>query len=108
MRAGRMLLTLEALGLVNRIGEKIAPAYRLVFHVGLWLFCEKVSRSAKFYYGNDSIELSRMLEGARVAMCWTCVPASGRKLWCAPGPRHMLPRLRSSHWPRSCSGSTPP
>lgn len=59
-----MLLTLEALGLVKRIGEKIAPAYRLVFHVGLWLFCEKVSRSAKFYYGNDSIELSRMLEGA--------------------------------------------
>ena len=59
-----LLSTLEALGLVNRIGDRVAPAYQLVFHLGLWLFCEKTSPSAKFYYGNDSIELSRMLLGA--------------------------------------------
>jgi hypothetical protein len=43
--------TLEALGLVNRTGDRVATPYRLVFHLGLWLFCEKKSPSAKFYYG---------------------------------------------------------
>ena len=59
-----LLSTVEALGLLNRIGDRVKPEYQLVFHLGLWLFCETVSPSAKFYYGNDSIELSRMLLGA--------------------------------------------
>jgi len=59
-----LLSTIEALGLVNRAGDKVVSAYRLVYHLGLWLFCEKVTPSAKFYYGNDSIELSRMVQGA--------------------------------------------
>jgi methylase of polypeptide subunit release factors len=59
-----LLAALEALGLVNRIGDRVAPAYQLVFHLGLWLFCEKkMSPSTKFSYGNASIELSRMLLG---------------------------------------------
>jgi hypothetical protein len=67
-----LLSMLEALGLVNRMGTKVASAYRLVFHLGLWLFCETVSASAKFYYGNDSIELSRMLEGAQGSVLDLC------------------------------------
>jgi methylase of polypeptide subunit release factors len=59
-----LLSTIATLGLVNRIGDRVAPTFRMVFHRGLWLFCEIVSPSAKFYYGNDSIELSRMLGGA--------------------------------------------
>ncbi|MGA3327745.1 MAG: methyltransferase [Terriglobia bacterium] len=59
-----LLSTLEALGLLNGIGDRVAPAYRLLSHLGLWLFCEKTSPSTKFYYGNCSLELSRMFDGA--------------------------------------------
>ena len=78
-----LLSTLEALGLVNRIGDKVAPKYRLVFHQGLWLFCEKVSRSAKFYYGNDSIDLSRILAGAEGSVLDLC----SRRRDAGPGMR---------------------
>ena len=84
-----VLSTLEALGLVNRVGEKVAPAYRLVFHVGLWLFCEKVSRSAKFYYGNDSIELSRVLEGAGGRVLDLCSGVGTQALVCARTAAHV-------------------
>ena len=67
-----LLSTVEALGLVNRIGDRVATAYRLVFQLGLWLFCERVLPSAKFYYGNDSVELSRMLEGAEGSVLDLC------------------------------------
>ncbi len=83
------LSTLEELGLVNRTGEKIAPAYRLVFHLGLWLFCEKVSRSAKFYYGNDSIELSRILEGAGGNVLDLCSGVGTQALMCARSAAHV-------------------
>ncbi len=61
--------TVEALGLVcrvgdERVGDRVATGYRLVFHLGLWLFCEWNSPTAKFYYGNDSLLLSRTLDGA--------------------------------------------
>ena len=78
-----LLSTVEALGLVNRIGDRVAPAYRLVFHLGLWLFCEKVSPSAKFYYGNDSIELSRMLVGAEGSVLDLCSGVGTQALVCA-------------------------
>jgi methylase of polypeptide subunit release factors len=78
-----LLSTVEALGLVNRIGDRVAPAYRLVFHLGLWLFCEKVSPSAKFYYGNDSIELSRMLVGAEGGVLDLCSGVGTQALVCA-------------------------
>ncbi len=78
-----LLSTVEALGLVNRIGDRVAPAYRLVFHLGLWLFCEKVSPSAKFYYGNDSIELSRMLVRAEGSVLDLCSGVGTQALVCA-------------------------
>ena len=55
--------TVEEIGLVKRVEDRVAAGYRLVFHLGLWLFCEWKSPSAKFYYGNDSILLSRTLDG---------------------------------------------
>jgi len=78
-----LLSTLEALGLLNRIGDRIAPAYRLVFHLGLWLFCEKVSSSAKFYYGYDSIQLSRMVAGAEGSVLDLCSGVGTQALVCA-------------------------
>jgi len=75
-----LLSRLEALGLLNRIGDMIAPAYRLVFHLGLWLFCEKVSPSAKFYYGYDSIQLSRMVAGAEGSVLDLC-SGVGTQAW---------------------------
>jgi methylase of polypeptide subunit release factors len=78
-----VLSTLEALGLVNRLGDKLASAYRLVFHLGLGLFCEKVSRSAKFYYGYDSIQLSRMIAGAEGSVLDLCSGAGAQALVCA-------------------------
>ena len=80
---GGLLSTLEALGLVNRIGDKVASKYRLVFHQGLWLFCEKVSRSAKFYYGNDSIVLSRTLAGVEGSVLDLCSGVGTQALVCA-------------------------
>ena len=80
---GELLSTVEALGLVKRIGDRVAPAYRLVFHLGLWLFCETVSPSAKFYYGNDSIELSRMLAGAEGSVLDLCTGVGTQALVCA-------------------------
>ena len=84
-----LLSTLEALGLVNRTGDRVAPAYRLVFHLGLWLFCEKVSPSAKFYYGNDSIELSRMLVGAKGSVLDLCSGVGTQALVCARTAAHV-------------------
>jgi methylase of polypeptide subunit release factors len=56
--------TVEALGLVKREAGRVAAGYRLVYHLGLWLFCEWKSPTAKFYYGNDSLLLSRTLDRA--------------------------------------------
>jgi len=78
------LAAVEALGLVNRIGERVAPAHRLVFHLGLWLFCETVSPSARFYYGNDSMELSRTLQGAEGSVLDLCSGVGTPALVCAP------------------------
>jgi methylase of polypeptide subunit release factors len=80
---GEILLTVEELGLVNRIGDRIEPSYRLVSHLGLWLFCENVSPSAMFYYGNDSAELSRVLEGAEGAVLDLCSGVGTQALVCA-------------------------
>lgn len=78
-----MFSTIEVLGLVNRTGDRVAPTYRLVFHRGLWLFCETVSPWAKFYYGNDSRELSRMLGGATGTVLDLCSGVGAQALICA-------------------------
>jgi methylase of polypeptide subunit release factors len=78
-----VLSTLEGLGLVNSMGDRLAPAYRLVLHLGLWLFCDKVTSAAKFYYGNDSIELSHVLEGAQGNVLDLCSGVGTQALVCA-------------------------
>ena len=68
-----IISTLESLGLVNRSGDTItAGEYRLVSHLGLFLFCHTLTASAKLYYGNDSLALSRLLlpvEGRALDLC---------------------------------------
>ena len=59
-----LVAAIEELGLASGQGDRIDPVYRLANHMGIWLFHEKVSPSARCYYGNDSFELSRMLMGA--------------------------------------------
>jgi methylase of polypeptide subunit release factors len=85
----QVLSTIEALGLVHRIGDRIEPAYRLVSHLGLWLFCENVSSAAKFYYGNDSLELSRVLEGAKGSVLDLCSGVGTQALVCARTAEHV-------------------
>jgi methylase of polypeptide subunit release factors len=70
------LSKMEELGLAG-------PAYRLVSHLGLWLICETVSPTAKFYYGNDSIELSRVLEGVEGDVLDLCSGVGAQALVCA-------------------------
>jgi methylase of polypeptide subunit release factors len=70
------LSKLEELGLAG-------PAYRLVSHLGLWLICETVSPTAKFYYGNDSIELSRVVEGVEGDVLDLCSGVGTQALVCA-------------------------
>jgi methylase of polypeptide subunit release factors len=78
-----LLAGLEALGLVNRIEDRVATPYRLAFHMGLGLFYEKASPSARFYYGNDSTELSRMLVGATGNVLDLCSGVGPQALVCA-------------------------
>ena len=53
---------LEDLGIIQRDGNILSTGeFRLVHHLGLFLFFHRVSTHAKFYYGNDSLALSRML-----------------------------------------------
>ncbi len=86
---GEVLSTLETLGLLNRIGNNVAAAYRLANHMGLWLFSEKVSPQAKCYYGNDSFELSRMLIGAEGNVLDLCSGVGPQALICARTARHV-------------------
>jgi methylase of polypeptide subunit release factors len=72
----RALSKMEELGLAG-------PAYRLVSHLGLWLICETVSPTAKFYHGNDSIELSRVLEGVEGDVLDLCSGVGAQALACA-------------------------
>jgi methylase of polypeptide subunit release factors len=84
-----VLLTLEALGLLHVQGGRVAAGYRLVFHCGLWLFCDKVTPSARFYYGNDSLELSRMLVGAQGNVLDLCSGVGAQALVSAQTATHV-------------------
>jgi methylase of polypeptide subunit release factors len=68
-----VISALQALGLLNRAGDTVtAGEYRLVHHLGLFLFCHTLTASAKLYYGNDSLALSRLLlpvEGRALDLC---------------------------------------
>lgn len=79
-----LISTLEALGLVNRSGDLVtAGEYRLVYHLGLFLFCQTLSPSAKLYYGNDSVALSRLLLPAEGRVLDLCAGVGAQALVCA-------------------------
>ena len=79
-----VISTLEALGLVARSGDTVtAGEYRLVYHLGLFLFCQTLAPSAKLYYGNDSVALSRLLLGAEGRVLDLCAGVGTQALVCA-------------------------
>lgn len=79
-----LISTLEALGLVNRSGDTVtAGEYRLVYHLGLFLFCQTLTPSAKLYYGNDSVALSRLLLPAEGRVLDLCAGVGAQALVCA-------------------------
>jgi methylase of polypeptide subunit release factors len=82
--APEVISTLEALGLLQREGNALsAGEYRLVSHLGLFLFCHRLSSSAKLYYGNDSLVLSRLLIPARGRVLDLCAGVGPQALVCA-------------------------
>jgi methylase of polypeptide subunit release factors len=79
-----VISTLEALGLVKRNGDMVAAGeYRLVSHLGLFLFCHLVSPRATLYYGNDSLVLSRLLLPAQGRVLDLCAGVGAQALVCA-------------------------
>jgi methylase of polypeptide subunit release factors len=75
---------LESFGLVKRHGGLLtAGEFRLVDHLGLFLFCETVSSSARLYYGQDSLMLSRQLVPAEGQVLDLCAGAGAQALACA-------------------------
>jgi len=79
-----VISTLEGLGLVNGSGDMVtAGEYRLVYHLGLFLFCQTLTPSAKLYYGNDSVALSRLLLPAEGRVLDLCAGVGTQALVCA-------------------------
>jgi SAM-dependent methyltransferase len=79
-----LISILEAYGLLRRNGDLIAAGgFRLVDHMGLFLFCETVSSSARFYYGQDSLVLSRQLFPAEGRVLDLCAGVGAQALVCA-------------------------
>lgn len=75
---------LEALGLIKTNGDRIeAGEYRLVSHLGLFLFCQQLTSSARLYYGNDSLELSRLLLPVEGRVLDLCAGVGAQALVCA-------------------------
>lgn len=79
-----VLLTLEALGLLQRNGASAtAGEYRLVSHLGLLLFCHALSPSAKLYYGKDSLAFSNFLLPVKGRVLDLCAGIGAQALVCA-------------------------
>jgi len=79
-----VISTLEALGLMERNGEMVtAGEHRLVSHLGLFLFCHKISAAAKLYYGDDSLVFSRLLLPAHGRVLDLCAGVGAQALVCA-------------------------
>jgi methylase of polypeptide subunit release factors len=73
-----LIAVLQSVGLLNRTGD-----YRLVHHLGLFLFCNTLTASAKLYYGNDSLALSRLLLPVEGRALDLCTGAGAQALVCA-------------------------
>jgi SAM-dependent methyltransferase len=79
-----LIAILEAFGLLRRNGDLIAAGgFRLVDHMGLFLFCETVSSTARLHYGQDSLVLSRQLFPAEGRVLDLCAGVGAQALVCA-------------------------
>ncbi len=75
---------LEKAGILRRRENCISTGeYRLVYHLGLFLFCHRSSPRALFYYGTDSIALSRMLSPVSGTVLDLCAGVGAQALFCA-------------------------
>jgi len=76
--------SLTYLGIVREQGESIQlDDYRLVYHFGILVFCEKPDISATLYYGNDSLALGRLMMPARGRVLDVCAGVGTQGLLCA-------------------------
>ena len=75
---------LEQVGIFQVNGEHLTLGeYRLVYHLGLFLFCHRISAHAKFYYGTDSLALSRVLSPVTGTVLDLCAGVGAQSLFCA-------------------------
>lgn len=79
-----LFLALEEFGLLERDGDRVsAGPFRLVNHMGVFLFCENVSPTARLYYGEDSLALSQLLYPAEGRVLDLCTGPGAQALTCA-------------------------
>jgi release factor glutamine methyltransferase len=75
---------LERLGILQWSDSNLgAGDFRLVYHLGLYLFCHRTSADAVFYYGTDSIALSRILTPVSGSVLDLCAGVGAQALFCA-------------------------
>jgi methylase of polypeptide subunit release factors len=76
-----VISALEDLGILQRDGNFLSTGeFRLVSHLGLLLFFHRVSTRAKFYYGNDSLALSRLLQPTQGSVLDLCAGPGAQSL----------------------------
>ena len=81
---------LEEVGILQQSDDCFtAGEYRLVSHLGLLLFCHRISAHAKFYYGTDSIALSRVLTPNAGTVLDVCAGVGAQSLFCARTASHV-------------------
>jgi SAM-dependent methyltransferase len=75
---------LAQVGILQVKGKCLALGeYRLVYHLGLFLFCHRISAHARFYYGTDSLALSRVLSPVTGTVLDLCAGVGAQSLFCA-------------------------
>ncbi len=79
-----VISALEHEAILRRVKDCFTTGeYRLVYHLGLFLFCHSTSSRAKFYYGTDSIALSRMLNPTEGSVLDLCAGVGAQALYSA-------------------------
>lgn len=82
--SNELAAALVKLSLAQQSGDMLTTGdFRLVDHLGAFLFCQRYSPSARLYYGHDSLALSRLLAGAKGRVLDLCCGAGAQALACA-------------------------
>lgn len=84
-------------------GVIAAGEYELVHHLDLFLFCQIASPYTRFYYGDDSAALSRLLFPAKGRVLDLCAGVGAQALACAQTAEHVTaveiePLARELFW----------